>query len=669
VTTAGPPALGSRPQWGRWGRGARAVGLSTPFLAVVAALAAWPSINPLPSVGLDASWHVALQMATHRGLDWGTQIVFSYGPLGFLSVPETMYGGLTALSALYVVAVIVGFAAAFLCASRRAGFALGLAFVVAFAATYVANPDVVVPIALICCAIALGENPPRWAAALVVYGGGALCGVESLVKLNSGLAVAAIVLVTVAALPGRRAANLGKVAATALVTFAVLWFATGQGIGNFDDYIRTSFEIIGGYSSAMMAGLAPDWTIWAALALIAATLAASVVATRGLPRGRRIALVTGTALLAFAGWKEGFVRHDRGHMALFFVWMLAPWIGVVAARGGRWRWAGLAGFAGTLALYFGATAVPPGDRLNVVHNASNAVTQVHDLLDPGARGRERDGARLVDALTYRVDPKTLKLIGDRPIDVYPWNASLAWALGLNWDPQPVFQAYSAYTPALDEKNADALSSSGGPQLILRHLVSPGHGRSSSTFGLEGRYAPYDTPAATLAMICNFRPLRTTSRYQLLGRTRDRCGAPRPIGSVDADFGESVRVPEPRRADELVFARVHGLAPSGAERLWTLLYKAAFRYVVFDGDRSFHLVAANAGDGLVLRAPPGIDFPAPFAMAPQARRLAFDVQDTVASPSGPVGIDFYAMRVRPYTRRTAQGPSSPGRRPSAPSLSR
>jgi hypothetical protein len=171
------------------------------------------------------------------------------------------------------------------------------------------------------------------------------------------------------------------------------------------------------------------------------------------------------------------------------------------------------------------------------------------------------------------------------------------------------------------------------------------------------------------MICNFRPLRTTSRYQLLGRTRDRCGAPRPIGSVDADFGQSVRVPAPRRADELVFARVHGLAPSGAERLWTLLYKAAFRYVVFDGNRAFHLVAANAGDGLVLRAPRGIDFPAPFAMAPQARRLGFDVQDAVASPSGPVGIDFYAMRVRPYAGQTAQGPSSAGRRPSAPSLSR
>jgi hypothetical protein len=263
----------------------------------------------------------------------------------------------------------------------------------------------------------------------------------------------------------------------------------------------------------------------------------------------------------------------------------------------------------------------------------------------------------------------VKLIGQRPVDIYPWDASLAWVLNLNWDPQPVFQAYSAYTPALDDLNADALSSRDGPQLVLRHLVAPGHPGSESTFGLEGRYAPYDTPAATLAMICNFRPLRTTSRYQLLARTPDRCETPRPLGSVSTGFGQSVRVPSPKRPDEVVFARVHGLAPAGAERVWTLLYKATFRYVVFNGNRAFHLVAANAGDGLVLRAPHGIDFPSPFAMSPQARTVGFDVQPAVASPSGRVRIDFYAMPVRPYAAAAAQGSSSAGSRPSAASLSR
>ena len=47
-----------------------------------------------PGGGLDPSWHGALYMATERGMHFGTQLVFTFGPLGFLSVPELWYRGL-----------------------------------------------------------------------------------------------------------------------------------------------------------------------------------------------------------------------------------------------------------------------------------------------------------------------------------------------------------------------------------------------------------------------------------------------------------------------------------------------------------------------------------------------------------------------------------------------
>jgi hypothetical protein len=40
-----------------------------------------------PSAGIDPSWVEGLYMAAERGLDFGTQIVFSFGPLGFLDFP------------------------------------------------------------------------------------------------------------------------------------------------------------------------------------------------------------------------------------------------------------------------------------------------------------------------------------------------------------------------------------------------------------------------------------------------------------------------------------------------------------------------------------------------------------------------------------------------------
>ena len=258
-----------------------------------------------PGVGLDPSWEVALQLATHRGLDWGTQFVFTYGPLGFLSQPLTMYGGLSALAAVYAVAALVGLAAAYLWAARRRGVPLIVAFAVAFVASSLANLfDAVLPIVFIACAVALGEQTSRRSHSVVVYGGGVVAAIEALVKLNSGLAIVAMIAITVVALPGRRGANLARFAATFVAAFAVLWFATGQGVGNFDDYVRSSVDIIGGYSAAMVADGAAGWTIPVGVALVAATIAACWLASRWLSHNARVGLMLITAIVCFGGWKE-----------------------------------------------------------------------------------------------------------------------------------------------------------------------------------------------------------------------------------------------------------------------------------------------------------------------------------------------------------------------------
>jgi hypothetical protein len=37
-----------------------------------------------PTVGLDPSWQLALSKAHGQYLDWGKDIIFTYGPLGYL---------------------------------------------------------------------------------------------------------------------------------------------------------------------------------------------------------------------------------------------------------------------------------------------------------------------------------------------------------------------------------------------------------------------------------------------------------------------------------------------------------------------------------------------------------------------------------------------------------
>ncbi len=70
-------------------------------LGVLLAIGTWRVDFLTPAVGLDPSWKAGLYMAAHRGMHFGTQIVFTNGPLGFLGYPGYWYEGLGALAFIY----------------------------------------------------------------------------------------------------------------------------------------------------------------------------------------------------------------------------------------------------------------------------------------------------------------------------------------------------------------------------------------------------------------------------------------------------------------------------------------------------------------------------------------------------------------------------------------
>ncbi|HEV7400581.1 MAG TPA: hypothetical protein VGN84_09975 [Solirubrobacterales bacterium] len=76
-----------------------------PFLGLVVALLTFPTFSLTPSPGLDPSWGAGLQMAAHDGLVFGREVVFTYGPLGFLSVPTLWYQDLGAAAVAYAALV------------------------------------------------------------------------------------------------------------------------------------------------------------------------------------------------------------------------------------------------------------------------------------------------------------------------------------------------------------------------------------------------------------------------------------------------------------------------------------------------------------------------------------------------------------------------------------
>jgi hypothetical protein len=301
---------------------------------------------------------------------------------------------------------------------------------------------------------------------------------------------------------------------------------------------------------------------------------------------------------------------------------------------------------GLTAISIAVVQFSPWRFLNPVNNASIAISSLGDLLVPSMREQARDDALAELRDTYRLDRRTLELIGDRPVHVDPWETNIVWAYGLDWRPLPIFQSNWASTPALDDVNADATASAEGPVLILRHL----HGAVNDPAGLDdpgpdtifGRLDAWEGPGSKLEMLCHFRPLRTTARFQLLERTADRCGDPRIIGSESTSYEGTVEVPRAPRG-EAVIARIHGARPSGLERLRSFLFRPGERYVVLDESKLYVLDPATADDQLIVRVPRKRDFPPPFALAPDARAIFLNREaGWLISGGDDLRVDFYAV---------------------------
>lgn len=600
-----------------------------------------------PSVGLDVSWNAGLEMALHNQLQWGTQIIFTYGPLGFLNGPSIWYEDLGLLSFAYLATLYVGFCMTLVWTLRRLVGALPAVAIAYFIVTVLPLVEQSIVVAALLCMRALeAERSERELTALMV-GGATIGAVEALIKLSAGPVIATFFLLALIGLRARWWQIVGYLALLA-GELLLLWLVTGQSVGEIPEFLHNTYEIVSGFSASMIASPdVADWKVTAATAAAAVVAIALVVAsTRGSYRDNRarwwgVGLI---ALAAFTVFKEGVVRTDAGHLSLFFSTACILWIAIPWARE-RWYWMA-AGAAVIVAIGWPVRPTGQTNNLDPVANVKSAFEQARNVFSPSRRQDLIEGGRSAMTSIYQLDPSTLAALSGRTVAIEPWEIGVAWAYDLDWDPLPIFQNYSAYTSRLDRLNSEALLSPEGPERLLREnvgLVYP----EFPTRGIDNRFPGWDPPEQARTALCNFTVVQSSERWQVLARTPDRCGPSRALGSVQAGPGEAVGVPAPGPG-EVVWARVSGVEVEGVERLLAFFGHARTRHAVLNGETSYRLIPGTATDGLMLRSSDGIGGSGAFAQVPQARTIA------VTGTEGDVRFSFFAM---PVGRRAGGGGGS------------
>jgi hypothetical protein len=591
-----------------------------------------------PQVGLDFSFAAGLHMAAHEHLRFGTQVVGTYGPLGFLRYPFLYYSWTAALALLYTGGVHLLLCVTLVWALRRmlpAVIAFPIAWVVA--AIIAMQPESALVIVVIWLVEFVRTDASSWLKRIFPVAAGVIAGLEVLIKLNTGVTIAILALIAIAIAEWRRWRRIAMFAGSAAATFLLAWFATGQGIGNVGPYVSTARQLISGWSTAMQ-NLSPlsHYQLWAALV---AAIAVFVIAWQSTPfehPARRAGILLIWLLLGFSTFKEGFVSESIGHEAIYF----ATALGAVIAFSwrGPQRLSVLWGLILLVVLNFAIGQGDPGHLLDPSASVSALRSQLTTMASTDKRQRLMANTRATMNAAYALDPLTLAELRGHTVDVIPSEQGILWANRLSWRPVPVYQLYYALTPALDELNARVLASASGPERLLRNLSAP----------INGRNNLFDSPSAQRSMLCHYTAISTTASYQVLGRVANRCAGPHLIATVRAHWQQFVTVPRPPRPDELVYAKVSGVAPHGFESMRSLLWRSYLRAIGLKQGagpvRDYSLVSGTVADGLLMSVPAAADFPSAFSLDPQATQLAIGTSS--GSLAGGLTYRFYAQKITP-----------------------
>jgi len=572
-------------------------------------------------------------MGFNLHLQWGPSLIFTFGPYGFADYTINFYHLTAFIAVVFGLAVTWGLAALIILALRKSWGLMG-AGVAAWAAIAIASnmtgySDVAADTALALALAALASDQAKCRLVLLSLLG-ALAGFDILVKFNDGLVSMGLIIVSIGVARNKRLQTALAAGVPFVTVFLVAWLGAGQNLSNLPTYVRGSLSVAAGYGEAMGEQGALEGEVLAALmAVLLAAMFASALGGR--PRREQVATVT---MLAGWGWallKEGFVRADTDHNAAFFGLVLVAFCLVRLKRSLLPFQVCAVVLAAIVACH--ETGSVPRQLHSPVGSASALANELATTLLPGHFAQAQASARHEFLSSGAgLTPTIISLLEGNSVAVEPAQNSVAYSYPqLYWDPEPVLQAYSAYTSYLDNLDAAFLASSRAPERIL----------FQTGWTIDDRYPYFDPPATLESMYCRYIQIAVSGSSQVLARVPNRCGPAVRIGRSTAHFGQVIVVP--RAAGRMVLATFSLTMPLETRVTGLLLRSPPVEIEVWSSHPRpviYRFIPSTALDDHVLSVPAALGYSSLFTPTSVHRiELSGDGWQAVGAS---VNVTFYAQ---------------------------
>ena len=552
------------------------VGIIFYLFAIISMVAIFIPLNPrMPSKGLDASWEFAMNEAVARHLSFGRDVLFTYGP--YASIGTRSYHPATDIRMMYG-SLLVGvsyLAALFYLSNGKKRILIVLTILIL--ATFASEEVLLLSYALLLgvCSLKYIDEPKTqkvanhgWIRILAVVVVWATLGLLPSVKGSLLLPFAAsVAFPSVLFLYRRRFREAAFLFIVPIAAALAFWCTAAQSLSDLPAFLKGTVALTSGYTEAM----STSWVVLPAAAgdafvllfLIASALVAfSIVRVKRVSKDSKWLLGALFAIFLLVTFKHGFVKSEGVcgaflslavciviigllYLDRYLVWSLSICLALTVStsvvqdsvlrdevhkRFGSDITA--SGEARRDVLMFCAERALGAYARSSYQATWNTYRHAWDGLRTRlGQGEKLDGQFTIAVAQIRESYPIPQLAGS--VDFYNYEQSVLVATKNAWNPRPVFQSYSVYTPDLIKLNEQHLRGAGAPDWVIIDLQT-----------IDGRLPSLDDGMSWPAILDNYAFISYNGQFVLMHRKAETrpSSSYREILSKECKVGEANAIP-------------------------------------------------------------------------------------------------------------------------------
>jgi hypothetical protein len=474
-----------------------------------------PPPTELEAYEADPSLSAILNYAHEHGLQFGTEFVYTYGPLGYLIFPY-FYPQSQVLRMAVDVGLCFAVAVGVCLVAWRLGKAWRWLLLAGFAwtaANLELRADLVLNTGLLCwgllCFVGSGR---RLALSLAVFAG--LAVFAALAKISflflAGGSVVAVALDL--ALRDRRRLGAGLVLGCG-AAFSAGWLLCGQHLAHLGPFVRNGLAMVQGYNAALgweelsvakQGGLVLAWA--AAVLVLLRTLTAFDSGESRL-LWRRVLVCGWVTALSFTVWKHGFVRgyipDVLGCLSFLLVLALALEVLPCVLPAPR-HWArGLAIGCALLSVILLQMLWYPSWPESLAQPFRSFAHNLRTVVQPRDYLRRMNESLATNQRQAQL-PWVQELVGHSSVDLFGRRQAYAVFNGLNYRPRPGPQSYAVCNARLMCLNEQFYLSPEAPEYVLFEFLS-----------LDRKLPALEDAWTLRTLLSNYQPVGAEGRFLVL----------------------------------------------------------------------------------------------------------------------------------------------------------